>query len=146
VALRQIAVPDINTGSMYNPALGPNEIVNLPIADQDYVRAYYSGKLHLTLVHPDVAGYVPGEKIAWNPGAARPAGKAAGNGAWDHAAAGLAGTDIFECTNWRPYGSPVRACSRCATSARTSSPSTPPDLTTFHQQQTEQEQSPRWTP
>ena len=50
VALRQIMVPDINPGSQYNPVLGPNEIVNLPIADQDYVRTYHSGVLHLTLV------------------------------------------------------------------------------------------------
>lgn len=106
VALRQIAVPDINVGSLYNNALGPNEIVNLAIADQDYVRRYMSGVLHLTLVEPDVAGYVPGEVVSWDPAAARPAGKAAGTGAWTHNADAdvLAGTDIFEVFDWRPYG------------------------------------------
>lgn len=104
VALRQIAVPDINTGSMYNPALGPNEIVNLSIADQDWVRSYFTGKLHLTLVVPDAGGYAVGSLVAWNPAGVRPVGKAAGTGAWDHAGNGLAGTDLFEVTNWRPYG------------------------------------------
>lgn len=106
VALRQVAVPDINPGSIYNNALGPNEIVNLAIADQDYLRRYMTGVLHLTLVEPDVAGYVPFEKIAWDPSAARPAGKAAGTGAWTHAVDAdiIAGTDIFEVFEWRPYG------------------------------------------
>lgn len=104
VALRQISVPDINLGSIYNPWLGPNEIVNLGIPDQDYVRSYHTGVLHLTLVVPDVAGYVPGELVGWNPAGVRPAGKAAGAGAWDHAANAHANTSIFEVRNWRPYG------------------------------------------
>src|SRR3954454_12045247 len=37
VALRQVEVPDINPGSQYSVALGPNEIVNLLIADGDYL-------------------------------------------------------------------------------------------------------------
>lgn len=97
VALRQIMIPDINPGSQYNPALGPNEIVNIPIADQDYVRTYHSGVLHLTLVKPD-ATYVAGDIIGWDPTAARPAGKTAGTGAWaKHSddAAVVANTDIF---------------------------------------------------
>src|SRR3954454_2222862 len=106
VALRQVAVPDINPGSLYNNALGPNEIVNLAIADPDYLRRYLTGVLHLTLVKPDGAGYTPFEKVAWNPGAARPAGKAAGTGAWDHAGAGgvIANTEIFEVVEWRAHG------------------------------------------
>ena len=94
VALRQIMVPDINPGSQYNPVLGPNEIVNLPIADQDYVRTYHSGVLHLTLVVPN-ATYVPGDVIGWNPTGVRPAGKTTGTGAWDKNANATAGTGIF---------------------------------------------------
>jgi hypothetical protein len=94
VALRQIMIPDVNTGSQYNPALGPNEIVNLPIADQDYLRTYHSGVLHLTLVVP-AADYAPGQIIGWNPTGVRPAGKASGTGAWDHMASAKAGTGIF---------------------------------------------------
>lgn len=105
VGLRQIAVPDLNPGSLYNPALGPNEIVNLAIADQDWVRTVHTGEMHLTLVIPDGGGYTPGELIAWHPDGARPAGKAAGTGAWGHASGHKAGTDIFEAINWRPYGS-----------------------------------------
>lgn len=108
VALRQIMIPDINPGSQYNPQLGPNEIVNLPIADMDYVRTYHTGVLNLTLVAPD-ADYEPGDIIGWNPAAARPAGKATGTGAWASAerdAAVVAGTDIFVVhTMPRYYGS-----------------------------------------
>src|ERR1700752_4803704 len=97
VALRQIMTPDINPGSQYNPQLGPNEIVNLPIADQDYVRQYFTGVLHLTLVTPD-ATHAEGDIIGWDPTATRPAGKAAGTGAWaKHSddSAVVANTDIF---------------------------------------------------
>ena len=94
VALRQIMTPDINPGSQYNPALGPNEIVNLPIADQDYVRTYYSGVLNLTLVVPN-ATYTPGDIIGWNATGTRPAGKASGTGAWDKMATSVTGTGIF---------------------------------------------------
>lgn len=98
VALRQIMVPDINPGSQYNPVLGPNEIVNLPIADMDYVRQYFTGVLHLTLVKPD-ATYAEGDIIGWDDTAARPAGKASGTGAWakhtDDSSV-IAGTDIFQ--------------------------------------------------
>jgi hypothetical protein len=94
VALRQIMTPDINPGSQYNPVLGPNEIVNLPIADQDYVREYKTGVLHLTLVVPQ-ADYAPGQIIGWNPTGVRPAGKTTGTGAWDHMANSHAGTGIF---------------------------------------------------
>lgn len=105
VAMRQIMVPDINPGSQYNPALGPNEIVNLPIADQDYVRTYHTGVLNLTLVAPD-ATYAPGDIIGWDPAAARPAGKAAGTGAWaKHAddANVVANSDIFVVHNAPRY-------------------------------------------
>jgi hypothetical protein len=105
VALRQIMIPDINAGSQYSPALGPNEIVNLPIADQDYLRTYHSGVLNLTLVVP-AADYVPGNIIGWNPTGVRPAGKTTGTGAWDHMANAKAGTGVFEVhTLPRYYGS-----------------------------------------
>jgi hypothetical protein len=97
IALRQIMMPDINPGSQYNPALGPNEIMNLPIADQDYLRTYHSGVLNLTLVVPD-ANYVPGDIIGWDPTGTRPAGKASGSGAWAaHArdANVVSNTDVF---------------------------------------------------
>lgn len=100
VALRQVEVPDINSGPT---ALGPNEIVNQAVADQDYLRRYMSGVLHLTLVEPR-ADYVPSQKIGWAVAAARPAGKAAGTGAWSNTGI-LTGTDIFEVFEWRPYGS-----------------------------------------
>lgn len=96
VAMRQIAVPDINPGSQYNLALGPNEIVNLPIADKDWVRTYHTGVLHLTLVVPD-ATYKEGDIIGWDPKGTRPTGKTAGEGAWakiGHADV-IAGTGIF---------------------------------------------------
>jgi hypothetical protein len=102
VALRQVQIPDVNTGPN---ALGPNELVNQLIADQDYLRRYLSGALHLTLVDPR-ADYTPGQKIGWNPAGARPAGKAAGTGSWTNVAGSiLAGTDIFEVFEYRPYGS-----------------------------------------
>jgi hypothetical protein len=100
VALRQVEVPDVNTGPS---ALGPNEVVNQAIADGDYVRRYMSGVLHLTLVEPR-ADYVPGQKIGWAVAAARPAGKASGTGAWSNAAL-LSGTTIFEVFEYRVYGS-----------------------------------------
>lgn len=94
VALHQIMVPDTNPGSIYNPVLGPNELVSLPIADMDYVRYVMTGVLHLTLVVPD-ATYEEGDLIGWDPGGVRPAGKAAGTGAWAKADAIHDGTDIF---------------------------------------------------
>jgi hypothetical protein len=99
IALRQVEIPDVNTGP---GALGPNEIVNQLIASGDYLRVYKSGALHLTLMEPR-ADYVPGQKIGWAPAAARPAGKAAGTGAWSNAGI-LAGTAIFELTEARSYG------------------------------------------
>lgn len=81
IAMRQIMVPDINPGSQYNPQLGPNEIVNLPIASQDYVRTLHSGVVNLTLVRPD-STYKEGDIIGWDPTATRPVGKTAGTGAW----------------------------------------------------------------
>lgn len=96
VAMRQIMTPDINTGSQYNPALGPNEIVNLSIASGDWVRTYHTGVLHLTLVAPD-GTYKEGDILGWNPKGARPVGKAAGEGSWAKIGAAnvVAGTGIF---------------------------------------------------
>lgn len=99
VALRQVEIPDVNTGS---GALGPNEIYNQAIANGDYLRRYMTGVLHLTLCEPR-ADYVPGQRVGWAPAAARPAGKAAGTGAWSNAGI-LAGTTIFEVFEYRAYG------------------------------------------
>jgi hypothetical protein len=95
--MRKIMVPDVNPGSQYNPQLGPNEIMNLPIASGDWMRNYKSGVLNLTLVAPD-ATYKEGDIIGWDPEATRPAEKAAGKGAWaKHSddAEVVANTDIF---------------------------------------------------
>lgn len=100
VALRQVEIPDVNTGPS---ALGPNELVNRSIADEDYLRRYMSGVLHLTLVEPR-SDYVPGQKIGWAVAAARPSGKASGSGAWSNASI-LSGTDIFEVFEYRVFGS-----------------------------------------
>lgn len=99
VALRQIMVPDVNTGPN---ALGPNELVNQAIANDDYLRRQMTGVMALTLVEPR-ADYVPGQLIGWAPAAARPAGKAAGTGSWSNAGI-LAGTTIFEVFEYRPFG------------------------------------------
>lgn len=99
LAMRQVEIPDVNTGPL---AKGPNEIVNQLIADQDYLRRYMSGVLHLTLVEPR-ADYTPGERVGWLDTAARPAGKAAGTGAWTNTGF-LAGTDIFEVFEYREFG------------------------------------------
>lgn len=101
VALRQVEIPDVNNGPA---ALGPNEIVNQLIASGDYVRTYHTGGLHLTLVEPR-NDYAPAQHIGWDPTAPRPVGKAAGTGAWTNLAGGyIAGTDIFEVEEVRPYG------------------------------------------
>ncbi len=99
VALRQVEVPDVNNGPA---ALGPNEIVNSAIPDGDWLRRYMTGALHLTLVEPR-ADYVPGQRIGWAVAAARPAGKAAGTGAWSNTGI-LAGTTIFEVDEYRVFG------------------------------------------
>jgi hypothetical protein len=99
IAFRQVEIPDINNGPS---ALGPNEIVNQAIADQDWLRRYMSGVFHITLCEPR-ADYVPAQKIGWAVAAARPVGKAAGTGAWSNAGI-LAGTDIFEVFEYRRYG------------------------------------------
>lgn len=99
VAMRQVEIPDVNNGPA---ALGPNEIVNQMIADGDWLRTYHTGVLHLTLIDPDET-YEAGDIIGWNPAANRPVGKAAGAGAWSPNGI-LAGTDIFEVFEFRPYG------------------------------------------
>lgn len=85
IALQPITIPDTNPGSIYNEALGPNEIVNRSIAVGSYVHAYHSGAFHLTLIKPDTA-YAPGDLIDWDPSGTRPAGKA-GVGSWRRGAA-----------------------------------------------------------
>jgi hypothetical protein len=70
VALKTVQVPDPNLGP---GSLGPNEIVNLPIVNQEYIHAYYSGVLRLTLVTPDT--YVPGDLVGWDANGVLPASK-----------------------------------------------------------------------
>jgi hypothetical protein len=79
IALRTVDIPDTNLGSLYGPAFGPNEIVNMPIADGQYVHAWYSGVFVLSVATPRV--WLPGDLVGWNATAARPAGKT-GTGAW----------------------------------------------------------------
>ena len=112
VASRPIDVPDINPGSIYQEALGPNEIRNLPIQNGDYVLALYSGGLILTLINPDT--YVPGDLISWLPAGAVPTGKPTSSvsgsgvsGSWGKhsGAANFNGTPIgplFEVVMFRP--------------------------------------------
>lgn len=98
IALRCVDVPDTNAGSIYNDALGPNDIKNLDIADGGYIHRYYSGVFHLTLITPDT--YVPGDLIGWDADGARPTGKS-GTGAWAKNA--NADVDsIFEVQEFRP--------------------------------------------
>jgi hypothetical protein len=99
IALRTVSVPDINRGSIYAQPLGPNEIMNLPLAVGDYVHAYYSGVFHLTLIAPDDT-YAPGDLIGWDADGARPTGKG-GAGSWaKNADADI--DSIFEVQEWRP--------------------------------------------
>lgn len=109
VAMRTIDVPDINPGSIYQEALGPNEIRNLPIQNGDYILALYSGALVLTLILPDAA-YSPGDLIGWFPGGAPPSGKPTSavtgsgvSGVWASTARNANTCNpLFEVTLWRP--------------------------------------------
>jgi hypothetical protein len=98
VASRVVDTPDTNQGSIYQEALGPNEIRNLPIRDGDYVLALYSGVLHLTLI--EAAAYVPGDLIGWDPDATPQGGKT-GVGAWAKQGSGVIGP-LFEVQLFRP--------------------------------------------
>lgn len=107
VAMRTIDVPDLNPGSIYQEALGPNEIRNLPIQAGDYILALYSGALVLTLIVPDA--YNPGDLIGWNPGGAQQTGKPTSatsgsgvSGAWGKSSNGGSLAALFEVTMFRP--------------------------------------------
>lgn len=111
VAMRTIDVPDINPGSIYQEALGPNEIRNLPIQNGDYVLALYSGALILSLINPDT--YNPGDLIGWIPGGAVPTGKPTSavsgsgvSGSWGKVTAPAGGGTplgaLFEVQMFRP--------------------------------------------
>ena len=107
VASRTIDVPDLNPGSIYQEALGPNEIRNLPIQNGDYILALYSGALIFTLIIPDT--YNPGDLIGWVPGGAVPTGKptsgVAGSGvsgSWGKMSQGGAIGPLFEVQMFRP--------------------------------------------
>lgn len=75
IAFQPVQVPDANPAG----DRGPNEIVNEALATHDYVRCYYSGAFHLTLIVPNT--YVPGDLIGWDADGVRPTGKS-GTGAW----------------------------------------------------------------
>lgn len=97
IALNVVQAPDVNTGPS---ALGPNELANKDIPAGEYVRVYYSGGFHLTLVVPTT--YVPGDRIGWDADGVRPVGKT-GVGAWaKDAAADL--DSIFEVMEIRTVG------------------------------------------
>ncbi len=111
VAMRTIDVPDQAIGSIYQEALGPNEIRNLPIQSGDYILALYSGALVLTLINPD--SYNPGDLISWIVGGAQCTGKPTSaisgsgvSGSWGKtsgaAGGGTALAALFEVTLWRP--------------------------------------------
>jgi hypothetical protein len=96
IAMHPIQVPDVNNGPL---ALGPNELVNAALAAGDWVRAYRSASMILTLITPSNA-YAPGDLIRWNPTGARPAGKG-GTGSWTRVGATLANA-FFEVQEWQP--------------------------------------------
>lgn len=98
VATRTVDIPDVNVGSLYNPALGPNDIVNLPIADGQYVHSYASGVFVFSIGTP--RAWAPGDLVGWDPAAAKPTGKP-GVGAWILAAnVGVAFGSVQE---FRPF-------------------------------------------
>jgi hypothetical protein len=111
VAMRTIDVPDQNPGSIYQEALGPNDIRNLPIQNGDYVLSLYSGGLIFSLINPDT--YNPGDLIGWLPGGAVPTGKPLSStpgsgvsGSWAKvtgpAGGGTTLAALFEVTMFRP--------------------------------------------
>lgn len=111
VATRTIDVPDQNPGSIYQEALGPNEIRNLPIQNGDYVLAMYSGALVFSLINPDT--YNPADLIGWIPGGGQCTGKPTSStpgsgvsGSWGKmsgpAGGGTPIGPLFEVTMFRP--------------------------------------------
>lgn len=101
IAMRKIEVPDQNAGSQYQEALGPNQIVNLPISDGDYVRTYFSGAFHLTQIVADA--YHPGDRIGYDPAGTPQTGKT-GPGAWRKSGdAGAVLKDYFEVVEFRKF-------------------------------------------
>lgn len=93
IALKTVQVPDPNTGP---GSLGPNEIMNSVIPSGEYIHAYYSGVLRLTLVTPDT--YTPGELIGWDASATLPAGKEGAGGWAKNAKADI--VSVFEVMEW----------------------------------------------
>jgi hypothetical protein len=100
IALRKIEVPDQNAGSQYQEALGPNQIVNLPISDGDYVRTYFSGAFHLTLIVAE--DYKPGDRIGYDETATPQTGKT-GPGAWRKSGGNTSLDDYFEVVEFRRF-------------------------------------------
>lgn len=98
LALRKVEVPDTNTGP---GALGPNEIVNQTITDGDYVRTYFGGAFHLTLIVPEA--YVPGDRIGFDPDADAQTGKPQNVGAWRKSGANTVLDDYFEVVEFRKF-------------------------------------------
>lgn len=99
IALKTVQTPDLNTGSLYNPALGPNEIVNLPIAVGEYVHRYDVGggtSFILTLVDPSF-DYNPGDLLGYKVDGVRPDGKD-GEGSWAPSAEADTATDVLVVT------------------------------------------------
>lgn len=97
IAMRPVMIPDINVGSIYNEALGPNEIVNRKIVAGEYVHVYFSGAFKLTLCTPN-ATYAAGDLITWDDTAARPASKP-GTGAWTKTGA-VEANALFTVMGW----------------------------------------------
>lgn len=97
IAMRVVEIPDVNSGPS---ALGPNEIVNTPIPQRDYVRRYRTGGFLLTLVEPR-ADWAHGDLICFDVDGARPAGKPAGTGSWVRTA--VRAEAFAEVIEFRPY-------------------------------------------
>ena len=97
IALNPVQVPDGNAGSIYNDALGPNDIVNRDITNGNYVHRYLSGVFHLTLI--EAQAYTPGALIGWKVAGTPQTGQS-GTGAWTlNASSDIKG--VFEVVEFR---------------------------------------------
>jgi hypothetical protein len=98
LAMNVVQEPDVNTGP---GALGPNEIVNQPIAHGEYVSRRLSGAFNLTLVDPRRT-YTVGSILGWDADGERPVGKS-GVGSWAPNANADIG-NVLEVMRVRKYG------------------------------------------
>lgn len=97
IALNTVQHPDLNVGSNYAEALGPNQILNRTIKAKEWVHAYRSGAFHLTLFVAAV--YVPGDLLTYNPAGTPQTDKTSLGGAWEKTA--VAANALLEVIEFR---------------------------------------------